>query len=67
MTRRLGIPRNDNRPPGGRRIDNELPADLPIAEAEFALVENRFSEIIDRLLASLGNGVKGPADREAEP
>jgi hypothetical protein len=67
MTRRLGTPTNDNRLPGGRLIHNELPADMPIAEAEFALVENCFAEIIDRLLGSLANGAKGPADREAEP
>lgn len=67
MTRRLGIPTNDNQPPGGRLIDNELPADMPIAEAEFALVENCFAEIIDRLMQSLANGAEGPADRETEP
>ncbi|MFZ5616944.1 MAG: hypothetical protein ACOZAA_06450 [Pseudomonadota bacterium] len=67
MTRRLGTPTNDDRPPGGRLVHNELSADTPIAEAEFALVENCFAEIIDRLLASLANGEKGPADREAEP
>jgi hypothetical protein len=66
MIRRLGIPRNDNQPPGRRLVDNELPADLPIAEAEFALVENCFAEIIDQLVRSLANGAREPEEREAK-
>jgi hypothetical protein len=40
---------------------------MPIAEVEFALVEDCFGEIIDRLLGSLANGAKGPVEREVEP
>lgn len=67
MTRRLGPSTNDNQPPGGRLVHNELPANIPINEAEFALVENCFGEIIDRLLGSLANGGKGTVEREVEP
>lgn len=67
MTRRSGPSTNDNHPPGGRLVHYELPADLPIAEAEFALVENCFGEIIGRLLCSVANGADAAADQEAEP
>lgn len=67
MTRRLGPSTNDNRPPGGRLVHNELPVDTPIAEVEFALVENCFGEIISRLLASLANGAEAAADQETKP
>lgn len=64
MTRRLGPSTNDNQPPRGRLVHNELPADLRIAEAEFALVENCFGEIIGRLLGSVANGPNAAADKE---
>ena len=67
MTRRPRQPANDNAPPAGRRTANEIPAELPLFEAELALVENCFGEIIDRLLASLANGARGPADQETKP
>lgn len=66
MTRRLASPINDNQSPASRRICNELAAEMPIAEAEFALVENCFGEIIGRMLASTANGAEA-SDKETQP
>lgn len=67
MTRRPRQPANDNAPPAGRQTINEIPAELPLFEAELALVENCFAEIIGRMLASLANGTEASADQETKP
>ena len=67
MTRRLKPPANDNRSPDGRRICNELPAEFPLFEAELALVENCFEEIIGKLLGSAANGDETASDQETKP
>lgn len=67
MTRRPRLPANDNQSPEGHRVCIELPADMPIFEAELALVENCFGEIIGRLVGSLANGAEALADEETKP
>lgn len=67
MTRRPGNPTNDNQPPERRRTVNEIPEDLPLLEIELALVENCFSAIIGKLLASLANGAEVAAEQETKP
>ena len=67
LTHRLKPPANDNQSPAGRRICNELPADMPIFETELALVENCFGEIIGKLFESVANGPDAAADKGSKP
>lgn len=55
MTRPSIPPSNNNEPPAGRRIVIDVPQDLPIFSAEFALVEAHFAAMIEELRRTVAN------------
>lgn len=55
MTRRIGPPSNDNEPPQGRRVVNEVPQDMPLYEVELALFERHFGLMIEALRQAAAN------------
>lgn len=67
MTRRPDLPLNDNQQAAGRRVVNEFPQDLPILEAEIALVEAHFAAMIEELRRAAANDNRSRPDKETKP